>query len=85
MFVLIVGVLALSPGHLRAVVTRIPPLRPVLLALAVLAALGFALNDSGIRTPGVMLGVVIPVLVVILLRADRADDQSQLPAGGEVA
>lgn len=85
MVVLITGVIALSPGHLRAVYARIPPLRPVLLALAVLAVLGFALNDSGIRTPGVMLGVAIPVLVVILLRADRAHDQSQVPAGGEVA
>ena len=53
--------------------------------LAVLALLGFALNDSGIRTPGVMLGVVIPVMVVILLRANRDDEQSRSPVRGETA
>ncbi|HEX4491776.1 MAG TPA: hypothetical protein VH914_11265 [Acidimicrobiia bacterium] len=61
-----------APGRLRALHERIPPMRWGLIALAVLAVLGFSLNDSGISIPGVMLGVLTPVMIVILVRADRA-------------
>jgi hypothetical protein len=60
-----------APGRLRALHDRIPPMRWALLSLAVLAVLGFSLNDSGISIPGVMLGVLTPVMIVILVRADR--------------
>jgi hypothetical protein len=60
-----------APGRLRALQERIPPMRWALVSLAVLAVLGFALNDSGISIPGVMTGVLTPVLIVILVRADR--------------
>ena len=60
-----------SPGRLRGIVERIPPLRAALQGLAVLAVLGFALNDSGIAVPGVMLGVATPVLVVVTVRGER--------------
>jgi hypothetical protein len=56
-------------GGVSAIVERIPPLGPVLIGFAVLAVLGFSLNDSGIRIPAVMLGVLMPVLVVVLVRA----------------
>ena len=58
-----------SPGGVRSLVGRIPPLGPALIGLAVLAVLGCSLNDSGIRIPAVMLGVLMPVLVVVLVRA----------------
>jgi hypothetical protein len=73
-----------SPGRLRGIVERIPPLRAALQGLVVLAALGFALNDSGIAVPGVMLGVVTPVLVVVTVRGERivvdpdADEEREL-------
>jgi hypothetical protein len=60
-----------SPGRLRGIVERIPPLRAALQGLVVLAVLGFALNDSGIAIPGVMLGVVTPVLVVLTVRGEH--------------
>jgi hypothetical protein len=60
-----------APGHLGAVYERIAPMRPALIALAVLAVLGFGLNDSGIPIPGVRLGVAAPVLIVILLRGQE--------------
>jgi hypothetical protein len=46
-------------------------MRWALVSLAVLAVLGFSLNDSGISIPGVMLGVLTPVMIVVLVRADR--------------
>ena len=46
-------------------------------SLAVLAVLGFSLNDSGISIPGVMLGVLTPVMIVILVpQPDRDGDAS---------
>jgi hypothetical protein len=60
-----------SPGRLRGIVERIPPLRAAIHGLVILAVLGFALNDSGIAVPGVMLGVATPVLVVVTVRGER--------------
>jgi hypothetical protein len=62
-----------APGRLGAVYERIATMRPALVALAVLAVLGFGLNDSGIPIPGVMLGVLTPVLIVLLLRGQRGE------------
>ena len=66
-----------SPGGLRGLLDRIPTLGPGLVGFIGLAVLGFALNDSGIPIPGVMLGVLAPVLIVILIRARDGD---RLPA-----
>jgi hypothetical protein len=63
--------IARAPG-LRPVVARVSELRATLIGLAVLAVLGFALNDSGIAVPGLMLGVVAPVLIVIAVRGEDA-------------
>jgi hypothetical protein len=60
-----------APGRLAGIEKRIPPFRACLGGLAVLAALGFALNDSGIAVPAVMLGVVTPVMIVITVRGER--------------
>jgi hypothetical protein len=58
-------------------------MRWALLSLAVLAVLGFSLNDSGISIPGVMLGVLTPVMIVILVRADSAHAQVPAQVGAE--
>jgi hypothetical protein len=60
------------PGPVRALRDRSPVLRWGLIAFVVLAALGFALNDSGIAVPGVMVAVLAPVIIVMLIRVDRA-------------
>jgi hypothetical protein len=67
-FAFLIYIVWQSPGGLRALLERIPSLRPALAGFAVLAVLGFALNDSGIPIPGVMVGVLTPVLIVILIR-----------------
>ena len=44
-----------------------PPLRAALLGFAIVAVLGYALNDAGVVVPGLMLGVFIVVLVPLLV------------------
>jgi hypothetical protein len=55
-----------APGSARSIRETLPE---VLGALAVVGFLGFALNDSGIAVPGVMLGVVNASLVYLTVRA----------------
>ena len=54
-----------APRRLRPVVDAVPTLRPVALSLVVLAVLGFALNDSGIPIPALMLAVVAAALAFL--------------------
>jgi hypothetical protein len=72
--VVLVGIAYLiyrMPGRLRGIYERIPPLRAALAGFTVLAVLGFALNDSGIAVPAMMLGVLSPMLIVLALRLER--------------
>ncbi len=55
-----------APGRLAGIYERVPAMRAGLAGLLVLGVLGFGLNDSGIAIPGVMLGIMTPVLVLIL-------------------
>lgn len=57
-----------SPSALGAIQRRMPELRPALAGVGAAAVLGFALNDSGIAVPGMMLGVLNPVLVYLSAR-----------------
>jgi hypothetical protein len=50
--------------------SRVRDQRPALLGVAVVAVLGFALNDQGIVVPAVMLGILAPALVVLVIAAD---------------
>jgi hypothetical protein len=54
----------------------VPAVRVFLIGFATLAALGFAVNDSGIAIPAVMLGVGVPWMVSVVVepasRASRA-------------
>jgi hypothetical protein len=57
-----------SSDRLSTIRSNAPELRPALVGVLVAGALGFALNDSGIAVPGMMLGVVNPVFVYLSLR-----------------
>lgn len=60
-----------APGALRRVHESVPTERAALAGLLVAMFLGFALNDSGIAVPGVMLGVVNASLVYMLMRTNE--------------
>jgi hypothetical protein len=65
--------------NLRA---RAPELRPAFVGVLVAAVLGFALNDSGIAVPAMMLGVLNPVLVYLAVHWDHpAGSASTLTPG----
>jgi hypothetical protein len=59
-------------GALRRLRDRVPGLGAALVGLAVVGALGFALNDSGIAVPTMMAAVLVPYLV-LLAAGDRWD------------
>jgi hypothetical protein len=56
------------PGSLKAVEERMPGLRAGLVGALVAGIVGFALNDSGIAVPAMMLAVVLPYLAFLLVR-----------------
>jgi hypothetical protein len=63
-----VAFVAFGPGAaLRRLGARVPQLGPAVAGLLVVAALGFALNDSGVAIPAMMLGVLTPALVHLTL------------------
>lgn len=66
----IVYLLWRAPGHVRSIRDTI---QESLAGLAVVGFLGFALNDSGIAVPGLMLGVVNASLVYLTVRTLPAE------------
>ncbi|MGH8982297.1 MAG: hypothetical protein ACRDY6_00260 [Acidimicrobiia bacterium] len=67
-----------APERLRLLDRRIPQLRAVTIGLAIVGVLGFALNDTGIAVPAVMLAVANSALMA-LVAATPADERA--PAG----
>ena len=65
-----------SAFRLKEIRGRAPQMRPAFVGLLVAAALGLALNDSGVAIPAMMLGVLNPVLVRLALHTE------ELTAGG---
>src|SRR4029453_18850581 len=71
--------------RLDALLGAVPPLRASLIGFAVLLGLGYAVNDSGVAIPGVMLVVFVAAMVGLLTRAparepaipERPDDDDQ--------
>ena len=55
-------------GLLRALEERVPGLRTGLIGALVAGALGFALNDSGVAVPAMMLAVVLPYVTYLVVR-----------------
>jgi hypothetical protein len=68
-----------APWRLRTISERIPQERAAVAGLITAMVLGFALNDSGIAVPGMMLGVVSASLIHLMLRVD--DGLPRLPGG----
>jgi hypothetical protein len=68
----IVYLLWRAPGHVLLIRENI---RESMAGLAVVGFLGFALNDSGIAVPGVMLGVVNASLVYLFVRTPPPEVQ----------
>jgi hypothetical protein len=69
--------------RLVALREAIPEVQIAGIGLAIVAALGWALNDSGIAIPGVMLTVAMAALVWLLVRTDP--DRSPRAAGSKKA
>lgn len=70
----------LAYGRARALprlLQRIPELRATLLGFAVLLVLGYALNDTGILVPAIMLGMCVPVLAVLAVGDDVGADSRE--------
>jgi hypothetical protein len=69
-----------APGRLQQLRTVVPHERAARVGFVVAAVLGFALNDSGVAVPGLMLGVMNAALVFLVLRvaeppwSDEVDD-----------
>jgi hypothetical protein len=62
-----------APWRLRTIQQTIPQERAALAGLITAMVLGFALNDSGIAVPGMMLGVANAALVHLVLRVGGRD------------
>lgn len=70
--------------RLQAIVEWVPELRASYVGFAIVAALGFAVNDSGIAVPGMMLSVLNPTIVALLVLARRRVPPSEeVPAEAE--
>jgi hypothetical protein len=57
---------------LRDVLRRVPEMRAAFIGFAILAVLGFGLNDSGIAIPGMMLFVLNATIISLFVTSRRA-------------
>jgi hypothetical protein len=64
-------------GGVQAAVARWPLLRPLIWAGLVTGAAGFAVNDSGIIVPGLLLTVGIPLVVSAIADAQLAESRPE--------
>lgn len=69
-----------SPWRLQTIRRRVPEERAAVAGLLTAMVLGFALNDSGIAVPGMMLGVASASLIHLMFRVEPAEHDS--PVGG---
>lgn len=74
-----------APWRLASIRERIPQQQAALAGLITAMVLGFALNDSGISVPGMMLGVVNASFLNLLLRVDDDLPSSAADAAKRVA
>jgi len=65
--------------RLYALLAAVPPLRASLIGFAVLVVVGYAVNDSGVAIPAVMLVVFVATMVGLLTRAP--EPVPELPDG----
>jgi hypothetical protein len=81
--VVVVGVVAIlwyrAPHPMQRVVATIAPLRAAAIAFTVLAALGYALNDSGIAIPALMCVIIAASVAHLAPLAERIDPSPPHP------
>ena len=85
-FIFLAYVIWRAPGRMQRIAEVIPQQRPAAIGLVVAMLLGFALNDSGISVPGLMLGVTNATLVFLLVRVaelGNGDDQEESAGGSQ--
>ncbi len=71
MVLIFVGLLlAYHRSRLVALFEGVPELRAATVGFVILAGLGYALNDSGVAVPGMMVGIANAVLVCLVLWTD---------------
>jgi hypothetical protein len=70
-------------GGVQAAVTRWAVLRPLIWAGLVTGAVGFAVNDSGIIVPGLLLTVGIPLVVSAIADAQLQEGRTEQPPATE--
>ncbi|MGQ0803594.1 MAG: hypothetical protein ACT4PI_07015 [Actinomycetota bacterium] len=75
----VIALVVWAPARLRDLDRWAPAFRAGAIGAAVLLGLGFALNDSGIKVPGVMLTVFDAALVVLLVRCPPAPGARSRP------
>ena len=76
LLIAVVGLLVLwrrDRARLHAVFARVPEWRAACVGVVVLAVLGFALNDSGMTVPGIMLVVFVAAWVHLLVTTGVVD------------
>jgi hypothetical protein len=69
-----------APGRLQRLQEVIPQERASRVGFVIAATLGFALNDSGIAVPGLMLGVMNASLVYLVLRTEDPPWKAEIDA-----
>jgi hypothetical protein len=77
--VLVVWLVKRAPARLDAVRAAVPEARTGLIGFTVLAVLGYALNDSGIAIPGVMLVILLGAAIWLLSRFEPAESPPSRP------
>jgi hypothetical protein len=74
------------PRRLRQVLSAIPTLRASAVGFAIAAGLGYALNDSGIAIPGLMVSIAGAAVVYLVTAEPGASPHPPAPEpGGELA
>ncbi len=72
--------------RLQAIVEWVPELRASFIGFAIIAVLGFGLNDSGIAIPGMMLSVLNAAIITLLVATrPRVPPADRTPADTEPA
>ena len=66
--ILLIWLVRRAPDRLPAIERALPATRASLIGFTVLAALGYAVNDSGIAIPGVMLVILLGCVAWLLVR-----------------
>ena len=73
-----------APGRLQRLQEVVPSERAARVGFVIAAVLGFALNDSGIAVPGLMLGVMNASLVYLVLRTEDPPWKEEIDDPGRV-